>query len=88
MRLNVNGEPLAPAGSDNGRKQVRAAFRAWGRVPTTSFRYVEGAATTRRASPRTASTPSVSDPHGEISQPSGCSGVLAIGGMYFQPPLR
>ncbi len=45
MRFNVNGEPLAPAGSDSGREQVRAAFRAWGRVPTTSFRYVEGAAT-------------------------------------------
>src|SRR4029450_11765652 len=42
MRINVNGEPLAPAGSDGGREQVRAAFRAWSRVPTTSFRYVEG----------------------------------------------
>src|SRR4029453_6738385 len=46
MHFNVNGEPLAPLGSDGGREQVRAAFRAWSHVPTTSFRFVEGTATT------------------------------------------
>jgi hypothetical protein len=85
MRFNVNGEPLAPAGSDSGREQVRAAFRAWGRVPTTSFRYVEGAATTSAGFTQDGiNAVSFRDPHGEISPPSGCSGVLAIGGMYFQ----
>ena len=42
MHFNGTSEPLAPAGSNGGRKQVRDAFRAWSAVPTTSYRYVEG----------------------------------------------
>ena len=84
MQFNVNGEPLAPAGSDGGREQVRAAFRAWSRVPTTSFRYVEGAATTVKGFNRDfVNAVSFRDPDGDISPPSGCSGVLAVGGMFF-----
>ena len=84
MQFNANGEPLAPAGSDGGREQVRAAFRAWSRVPTTSFRYVEGPATTTHGFNRdSVNTVSFRDPDGDIPPPSGCSGVLAVGGMFF-----
>jgi subtilase family serine protease len=84
MQINVNGEPLAPAGSDGGREQVRAAFRAWSRVPTSSFHYVEGAATTMSGFNRDfVNVVSFRDPDGDISPPSGCSGVLAVGGMFF-----
>jgi subtilase family serine protease len=84
MHFNVNGEPLAPLGSDGGREQVRAAFRAWSRVPTASFRYVEGAATTLHGFNRDfVNVVSFRDPDGDIRPPSGCSGVLAVGGMFF-----
>ena len=73
-----------PCRLDGGREQVRAAFRAWSRVPTTSFRYVEGAATTVKGFNRDfVNAVSFRDPDGDISPPSGCSGVLAVGGMFF-----
>ena len=72
IHINVNGEPLAPAGSDGGREQVRAAFRAWSRVPTTSFRYVEGPATTLGGFNRDfVNTVSFRDPDDEISAADG-----------------
>jgi hypothetical protein len=84
MHFNGTSEPLAPPGSNGGRNQVRDAFRAWSAVPTTSYRYVEGSDTT--AAGFTAdgiNAISFRDPHGEISPPSNCGGVLAIGGMRF-----
>jgi hypothetical protein len=53
-------------------------------VPTTSFRYVEGAATTLHGFNRDfVNVVSFRDPDGDISPPAGCSGVLAVGGMFF-----
>jgi hypothetical protein len=84
MHFNTNGEPLTPDGTDDGRDQVRAAFRAWSRVPTTSFRFVEGPVTTAHGfNQDSVNTVTFRDPHNDIPPPSGCSGVLAVGGMFF-----
>ena len=84
MHFNGTSEPLAPAGSNGGRNQVRDAFRAWSAVPTTSYRYVEGGDTTAEGFTADGiNAISFRDPHGEISPPSNCGGVLAIGGMRF-----
>src|SRR5262245_24604045 len=84
MHFNATTEPLAPVDSDGGREQVRAAFRAWSRVPTTAFRFVEGAVTAAQGFDNdSVNTVTFRDPEGDISPPSGCSGVLAVGGMFF-----
>jgi hypothetical protein len=67
MHFNATSEPLAPIGSDSGREQVRAAFRAWSRVATSSFRFVEGSVTTARGFNNDAvNTVTFRDPDGDI----------------------
>ena len=77
VRIFSNGEPLAPS---LGFDQIRAAFKAWSRVPTSAFRYVEGAPISGTGGHVTdgISTVSFRDPLGQISNPSGCSGILAM----------
>lgn len=76
MRIASAGEPLAPSG---GFDQVRAALRSWGRVPTTSFRFAEGPLISGNPGHVAdgINTISFRDPLGQISNPAGCSGVLA-----------
>jgi len=76
MRISSSGEPLAPT---LGFDQVRAAFRAWGRVPSASFRFAEGPPLigTGGQVPDGISTISFRDPRGQISNPAGCGGILA-----------
>jgi hypothetical protein len=77
IRIFASGEPAAPS---LGFDQVRAAMRAWSRVPTSSFRFVEGAPIAGNNGHVTDGVSAVSfrDPLGQISNPSGCSGILAM----------
>ena len=71
-----SGEPSAPT---LGFDQIRAAIRAWNRVPTASFRFAEGPPITGTGGQVAdgISTISFRDPRGQIADPAGCSGILA-----------
>jgi hypothetical protein len=77
MRIKSTGEPAAPS---LGFDQARAALRAWGRVPTASFRYIEGPVFTGTGGYASDGTSTISfrDPLGQIANPSGCSGILGV----------
>ena len=77
VRIFTNGEPLAPS---LGFDQIRSAFRGWSRVPTSSFRFVEGAPIIGTGGHVTdgISTISFRDPLNQISNPAGCSGILGM----------
>jgi hypothetical protein len=77
FRILSNGEPAAPS---LGFDQVRLALQAWGRVPTSAFRYVEGPLLNGTGGHVTdgINTISFRDPLGQIPNPSGCSGILAV----------
>jgi subtilase family serine protease len=82
MRIYSTGEPLAPS---LGFDQVRAAFRAWSRVPTSAFRFAEGAPLTTPGLGgflfNGVNSISFRDPREEIQDPIGCSGILAVAGI-------
>ena len=80
MRINSTGEPAAPS---LGFEQIRAAMKAWSRVPTSSFRFVEGPPTTAVGFQGGDGVSAISfrDPLGQIADPIGCGGVLAIAGI-------
>ena len=77
FRINSTGEPAAQS---FGFDQSRAALRAWGRVPTSSFRFAEGPlfVGTGGHVADGVNTISFRDPLGQISNPSGCSGILGV----------
>jgi hypothetical protein len=77
FRIFSNGEPAAPS---LGFDQIGLALRAWGRVPTSAFRYAEGPLMNGTGGHVTdgINTVSFRDPQGQISNPSGCSGILAV----------
>jgi hypothetical protein len=78
IKINSTGESLA---TTKGFDQVRAALKAWSAVTTSSFRYQDGGFTTASGFRADGvNTVSFRDPLGQIDPPSGCSGVLAIGG--------
>ncbi len=71
----------AKLGFDSSRAAVDAALAAWTNVSTASLILVDGGTT----SPGSFSQCSINrivfnDPYNEIPNPSGCSGVLAMGG--------
>ena len=76
LRINSSGEPSAPS---IGFDQVRAAFRAWNRVPTSSFRFAEGPTMAGIGGQAADGINAISfrDPQGQMSDPAGCSGILA-----------
>jgi subtilase family serine protease len=86
MRVYSTGEPLAPT---LGFEQTRAALRAWGQVPTSSFRFAEGPAITTSGlggfAANGVNAISFRDPLNQIQDPTvtpfGCGGVLAIAGI-------
>jgi subtilase family serine protease len=80
MRINSTGEPAAPS---RGFEQIRAAMKAWSRVPTSSFRFAEGPPTTAVGFQGGDGVSAISfrDPLGQIADPIGCGGVLAIAGI-------
>lgn len=80
MRINSTGEPAAPS---LGFEQIRAAMKAWSRVPTSSFRFAEGSPTTAVGfqSGDGVSAISFRDPLGQIADPISCGGVLAVAGI-------
>ncbi len=80
MRINSTGEPTAPT---LGFDQIRAAMKAWSRVPTSSFRFAEGPPTTAGGFQGGDGVSAISfrDPLGQIADPIGCSGALAIAGI-------
>jgi hypothetical protein len=79
FRIFTDGEPQAPT---LGFDQIRAAFRAWSRVPTSSFRMAEGQPISGVGGHVTdgVNTISFRDPLDEISDPVDCAGLL---GMAF-----
>jgi matrixin/List-Bact-rpt repeat protein/S-layer family protein len=76
LRISSSGEPSAPS---LGFDQVRAAFRAWNRVPTSSFRFAEGPSITGLGGQVSdgINTISFRDPQGQMADPAGCGGILA-----------
>jgi hypothetical protein len=88
MRIHADGEPLALT---SGFEQIRAAMRAWNRVPTTSFRWAEGEMITGPGVGGFLADDGINviafrDPLDEIPPPvpspfGGCSGTLAIAGI-------
>lgn len=82
LQINSSGDPSAPS---LGFDQVRAALRAWNRVPTSSFRFAEGPTFTGTGGQVTdgINTISFRDPRGQISDPSGCSGILATTWIWW-----
>jgi len=86
MQINSAGEPLAPT---NGFDQVRAAFQAWSNVSGASFEFVDGGTTSAAGFNRDyVNAVSFRDPDGEIQNPTGCGGTLAIGGFYASGETR
>jgi hypothetical protein len=80
MQMNSQGEPLAPG---SGFDQIRAALQAWSNPTITSFRYQDGGFTSAFGFQFDGTNAiSFRDPLNQIDPPSGCSGVLAIGGFY------
>jgi uncharacterized repeat protein (TIGR02543 family) len=77
---NLSGEPLAPGG---GFEEVREALAAWTMPPTASLVLVDGGLTDAVGLQYDGvNSVSFRDPLGQIPLPSGCAGVLAIGGYY------
>jgi len=77
LRVNPNGSPIAGGGNN----EVNQAVAAWTNVQTTSLVLQNGGATTAFGW-RTDGVSAISfnDPLDQMSDPVGCSGVLAIGG--------
>jgi len=72
----------AKLGFDASQKAINAAFAAWTNVPTSSL--VMSSAGTTTATPNSfcdgVSKIIFNDPYGEVTDPSACGGILAIGG--------
>jgi len=69
-------------GFDSSRAAVDAALAAWTNVPTSNLILVDGGTTTPAAFGQCTGNRIVfNDPYSEIPDPSGCSGVLAMGGF-------
>ncbi len=80
MRLNSEGEPAAPS---RGFDQFAAAYGAWSSVTGSAFRYADGGLTTAVGYRRDGvNAVSFRDPLDQMDAPSGCRGVLAIGGYF------
>jgi hypothetical protein len=82
FRIFSSGEPAAPS---LGFDQIRTAFRAWNRVPSSSFRFAEGPLITGIGGQATdgINTISFRDPRGQIADPAGCSGILATTWIFW-----
>lgn len=77
-RVNSAGAPVA----GGGVTEVNQAMAAWSNVLTTSLRIQNGGPTTAAGFNRDGvSAISFDDPDGVISDPVGCGGTLAIGGV-------
>ena len=69
-------------GFDSSRAAVDAALAAWSSVPTSNLVLVDGGTTAPGSFGQCSINRIVfNDPYGEITNPSGCSGILAIGGF-------
>ena len=72
----------AGIGPDASRAAVDSALAAWTNVPTASLVLADGGTTTPTAySGCGFNRIMFNDPFGEITDPTGCSGVLAVGGF-------
>jgi hypothetical protein len=81
MQIDSQGEPAA---SGNGFAQVRAALQVWSRIAGSSFRYEDGGFTSGTGiEDDGANVISFGDPLNEIEPPVNCTGVLAVGGFFF-----
>jgi hypothetical protein len=81
MRINSAGEPLAPT---SGFDQIRAGLQAWSVVTGTNFRFRDAGFTTAAGFENDGvNAVSFRDPLGEIDNPVGCTGTLAVGGGFF-----
>lgn len=81
MLMNSSGEPLAPT---SGFDQIRAGYQAWSTVPGASFSYQDGGFTSAGGFQHDfVNAISFRDPLGQMSNPVGCAGTLAIGGFPF-----
>ena len=80
MRIDENGEPLAPT---RGFSQVRDALAAWSGVAGSAFRFGDGGFVPPRGSAFDGvNAISFRDPLGQIGPPSSCSGTLALTVFY------
>ncbi len=69
-------------GPDASRAAVDSALAAWTNVPTASLVLVDGGTTAPTAYSGCGFNRIIfNDPFGEIADPTGCSGVLAVGGF-------
>ena len=89
LHIVATGEPLAPT---LGFDQIRAAMRVWNRVPTSSFRFVEGPLVTNPALGGFAinglNVISFRDPLEQLADPIGCGGILAAATLVVTPAER
>jgi hypothetical protein len=80
MYTNQDGEPSAPT---RGFDQVRDALAAWSAVAGASLRMEDGGFTTARGIVADGvNTVSFRDPLRQVSPPSDCHGILAVGGFF------
>lgn len=72
----------AKIGATASRGAVDAAFAAWTNVPTASIVLQDGGAASNLASGGCDGTNTIvfNDPSNSVSDPSGCAGILAVGG--------
>ncbi|HKP12065.1 MAG TPA: matrixin family metalloprotease, partial [Blastocatellia bacterium] len=78
FRINSSGAPTA----SGGVTEINQAFAAWTAVQTTALTLQNGGSTTANGFQRDGvSAISFNDPLDQMSDPVGCSGTLAIGGV-------
>jgi hypothetical protein len=83
---NADGDPLVAGG---GFDAIRAALAAWSSMPQSSFRYQDGGLTAVVGFRGDGvNAVSFDDPDGQIDEPIGCSGTLAIGGYFRNGETR
>ncbi|HVN76612.1 MAG TPA: PKD domain-containing protein [Thermoanaerobaculaceae bacterium] len=101
VTVYYGGNPPAGDGtrSDGGTSELQGALAAWDGIPNTSLDLLWGGGQTYTMScdsdPNTQETPDSShdivmfnDPCGDITDLSGCTGILAFGGPWFGSPTN
>ncbi len=78
--IDSTGDSLL--GFTTSRAALDSAFAAWTNIPTSSLVLADAGTTSPASfSPCDANRITFNDPFNEITDPSGCSGILAIGGF-------
>ena len=82
VRYFIDQAGDAKLGFTQTRNAISAAFAAWTNVPTASIVMEIAGTTTATANGFCDGTSKIifNDPFGEVTDPSGCGGILAIGG--------